>query len=367
MRQMASSRDERGGPDQLPTERVLTEIIHLLVSERSPERVLEAVADGLREMVPHDTLTLYRADNVLRVLRPVLVRDAYAEEVLAIGTLPFGYGITGTAAESRHPQLVENAVQDPRSQLVPGTPDEPESMIAVPLLAGEELKGVLCLYRLGEGNLFSEDDFLLAIRFGEMAALAIDNADIRARLEKEALTDHLTGLYNYRYFHDRIAEEIRRARRRSSTVCLLIYDIDDFKRVNDTRGHLVGDQVLKEVAAISKETCREEDVICRIGGEEFAVILPHSAGTDAAALAERLREAVAAFSFDVRGQITISVGVAECPKDASRQRDLTACADAALFQAKAAGKNQVCVYDRETISAPDASARPVDPLGPRTG
>jgi diguanylate cyclase (GGDEF)-like protein len=363
---MPSPRNGTSGSARLPTERVLSEIIHFLVSERSPERVLEAVADGLREMVPHDTLTLYRADNVLRVLRPVLVRDAYAEEVLAVGPLPFGYGITGTAAESRQPQLVENALVDPRSEWIPDTPDEPESMIAVPLLAGDELKGVLCLYRLGEGNLFTQEDFLLAIRFGEMAALAIDNADIRARLEKEALTDHLTGLYNYRYFHDRIGEEIRRARRRSSTVCLLIYDIDDFKRVNDTRGHLVGDQVLKEVAAISKETCREEDVICRIGGEEFAVILPHSAGTDAESLAERLRAAIAGFSFGVPGRITVSIGVAECPKDASRPRDLIACSDAALFRAKAAGKNRVSVYDSdsgESVSGRDG-LEVADPAAP---
>jgi diguanylate cyclase (GGDEF)-like protein len=327
----------------LSPDQVLLDIIHLLVSERSPQRVLEAVGDGLRELVPYDTLTLYRADVAGRMLRPELVRDAYAQEILALGPLPFGYGITGAAAEARTPQLVENAQLDERSQQVPGTPDEPESMMAIPLLAGEELKGVLCLYRLGEGNRFTEEEYGLAIRFGEAAALAIDNADIRARLEMEALTDHLTGLYNHRYFHDRLAAEIRRARRRRGSVSLLIYDIDDFKRVNDTRGHLVGDHVLSRVAEVSRDTCREEDVLCRIGGEEFTVILPGSEEQEAVAVAERLRQAVEGTSPARGGRVTVSVGVAEFPRHAVRPRELLARADAALFEAKAAGKNRVAV------------------------
>jgi diguanylate cyclase (GGDEF)-like protein len=336
----------------LSPDQVLLDIIHLLVSERSPERVLEAVADGLRELMPHDTLTLYRADLSRRVLRPVLVRDAYAREILALGPLPFGYGITGTAAETRRPQLVENAQADPRSRQVAGTPDEPESMMAIPLIAGEDLKGVLCLYRLGEGNRFDQEEYGLAIRFGEAAALAIDNADIRARLEMEALTDHLTGLYNHRYFHDRMAAEIRRARRRRGSVSLLIYDIDDFKRVNDTRGHLAGDQVLSRVAAVSRETCREEDVLCRIGGEEFTVILPGSQEQEAVAVAERLRYAVEGSSPARVGRVTVSVGVAEFPRHAARPRELLARADAALFEAKAAGKNRVAVARSDQEAGP---------------
>jgi diguanylate cyclase (GGDEF)-like protein len=343
---------------RLTPDRVLLDIIHLLVSERSPEKVLEAVADALRKMVPHDTLALYRADNVRRLLRPVLVRDAFAEEILAMGSLPFGFGITGGAAETRAPQLLENAQLDQRSQQVPGTPDDPESMIAIPLVAGEDLKGVLCLYRLGEGNRFAQEDFALAIRFGEAAALAIDNADIRARLEMEALTDHLTGLYNHRYFHDRLGREIRRARRRHGAVCLLIYDIDDFKRVNDTGGHLVGDRALSQVAEISREMCREEDVICRIGGEEFAVILPDAGETEAVAVAERLREAIGRCKIPGDGRVTVSVGVAEFPRHASQPRDLLARADAALFEAKAAGKDRVAV----AAVAPDrATSKDRDP------
>lgn len=323
---------------------VLSDITHLLVSEGPPDRVLESVADALAELVPHDTLTLFMVDAPLRVLRPALVRDRYASEFLAMGPVAFGRGITGTVAVDRVPQLVNDAHLDPRAERVPGTPDEPESMVSIPLLARDELKGVLCLYRLGEGHHFSLQEFKLAILLSELAALAIDNAQIRARLETEVVTDHLTALFNHRYFHERLAEELRRANRQRSTVGLLIYDIDDFKRVNDSYGHLVGDRVLQGVASISRETCRLEDVICRIGGEEFGVILPACTLEEAVSLAERIRQGISSVSFPMVGEVRVSVGVAEGPIHASSPRELITCADLALLEAKATGKDRVLVY-----------------------
>ncbi|HEX9411055.1 MAG TPA: diguanylate cyclase [Actinomycetota bacterium] len=333
------------GTSSLP-DAVLSDITHLLVSEGSPEKVVEAVADALSELVPHDSLMLYRAEPHLRAIRPVLVRDRlYAEEIFAMGPTPYGQGITGITAETRVPQLVNDVHKDDRAAHVPGTPDaEPESMIAVPLLARNDLKGVLSMYRLGEDNHFTLQEFKLAITFSDLAALAMDNAEIRTRLETEVITDHLTALYNHRFFHERLAEEVRRANRNRSRVGLLIYDIDDFKRVNDTYGHLTGDQVLQGVASISRETCRQEDVICRIGGEEFSVILPAATLEDSVALGERIRQGIAGVEFPVVGRITVSVGVAEGPLHASSPRELIACADLALLMAKAAGKDCVIVY-----------------------
>src|SRR5439155_23344262 len=122
--------------------------------------------------------------------------------------------------------------------------------------------------------------------------------------ETEVITDHLTALHNHRYFHERMAEEMRRSSRSRFPVGLLIYDIDDFKRVNDTYGHLVGDRVLQGVASMSREVCRQEDVICRIGGEEFAVILPGANIEDSTALGERPREGSGAVGSPAVGQIT---------------------------------------------------------------
>jgi diguanylate cyclase (GGDEF)-like protein len=322
----------------------LWDVSHLLVSESSPERVLEAVADALAGLVPYDNLTIYRADVPVRLLRPVVCRDVYAEEIMAAGPLDFGRGITGTAAETGEPALCNDAHLDPRSIQVPGTPNEPESLVAVPLIARGETKGALCLSRLGEGVRFTAQEFETAKRFGELAALAIDNAETRARLETEVITDHLTGLHNHRYFQERLEEELLRASRQHGPVTLLLYDIDDFKRINDCYGHLVGDQVLQGVSTLSREITRGEDVLCRIGGEEFAVILPGVEAVEGEHLAERLRRRIATSTFQVVGRLTVSVGVASAPAHASSPRDLIARADVALLDAKGLGKDRVRVF-----------------------
>jgi len=342
----------------LPPEAVLLEIAELLISERSPERVLDAVADAVAQLIPHDTLTVYQANPLLKVHHPVLVRDLYAEQIEAMGNIPFGQGITGKVAESRVPQLVNDAHLDERAHQVPGTPVEPESLIAIPLLARGELKGILCIYRLGDQNHFSDEEFALAIRFGKIAALAIDNAETRMQLEKDVVTDHLTGLFNHRYFHERLAEEVRRSNRLRSPVAILVYDIDDFKQVNDAHGHLVGDQVLRTLSVVSRDTCRQEDLVCRIGGEEFTVILPGSDEAAARRLADRLVANVGATPFPEAGRVTVSVGVAAAPQDSSGPRELFACADLALRRAKSLGKNRVCAFADLDRTDEDAGRRP---------
>src|SRR5439155_21039213 len=110
-----------------------------------------------------------------------------------------------------------------------------------------------------DGNVFDQEEFRRAIRFGGLAALAIDNAEIRERLEAELVTDHLTALFNHRYFHERLASELRTASLRKARVSLMLYDIDDFSRVNASYGHLVGDQVLQGIAAASRAVCLDDD------------------------------------------------------------------------------------------------------------
>jgi diguanylate cyclase (GGDEF)-like protein len=340
----------------VPEEHVLWNIAHLLASEHRQERVLDAVADALADLVPYDSLIVYQADLALRQLRPVLARDQYADEIMASAATQFGEGITGTAVEAGVPRLVNDVHLDPTAVQIPGTPeDEPESMVVIPLTVRDERKGALCVYRVGEGNHFSEHEFRLAIRFGELAALAIDNADTLARLQAEVVTDHLTGFYNHRYFQERLREELKRAGRRRTPVSLLLFDIDDFKRVNDSFGHQIGDQVLQGLSSVVRQTCRAEDVLCRIGGEEFAVILPQGAQREGLRMAERLRGEVARTPFPLVGQVTVSLGVAEAPAHASSPRDLITCADVALLQAKAEGKDRVRLYG----SGSSSEKRPV--------
>src|SRR5947208_7499328 len=273
--------------------RRLADTFHDVLAEQSLEALLERIADTLEELMPHDSMTIYEADEALRVLKPVLARDQWAPEILD-RNLEYGEGITGWAALHREPVFAPKAHLDPRVKFVPGTPeDEVEALISVPLIARDSLKGALNVYRVGDDAAFTDDEFELVKRFGDAAALALDNAQVRARLELQAQTDSLTGLFNHRYFHDRLRAELQRVSRVHDSVAVLMFDIDDFKRVNDVHGHGTGDEILRQLAHTLERSVRGSDVVCRLGGEEFAVILPSCDEAAALTLADRLTEAVA--------------------------------------------------------------------------
>ncbi len=334
--------------------RRLAEVFHHVLSEQSLDTLLDRIADTLAELMPYDALHVYEADLAQRVLVPVLARSEWAEEIMR-DRAPFGEGITGWAAEHRSPVLANQAHLDPRVKIVPGTPGEPEALITVPLIARGALKGALNIYRIGEDAAFLDHEFELAKWFGDAAALALDNAQVRARLEHQAQTDSLTGLYNHRFFHERLRAELMRAHRTHDSVAVLMFDIDDFKKVNDIYGHGDGDQLLVALAKLARETVRGSDVVCRIGGEEFGVIMPSCDAGDATGLARRLNERLAETEFDPAVSITVSIGIAEGPEHATNPRELVACAEAAMMTAKSRGKNSVILYDGSTRERPASS------------
>ncbi len=324
--------------------RRLAAVFHDVLSEQSPDALLDRIADTLAELIPYEALHIYEADEKRGELVPVFARSDWAEEILS-QTVSYGQGITGWAVAHRSPVLANNAHLDPRVSFVPGTPQDPEALITVPLIARGQLKGALNIYRVGEDAAFDDDDFELARWFGDAAALSLDNAQIRARLEHLAHTDSLTGLHNHRYFHERLRSELHRAGRAHDTLALLMLDIDDFKRVNDVCGHAEGDEVLKLLADLLKGVVRTSDTVCRVGGEEFAVILPSCNAEDALGLAARLRDALLQSPADSVGEITLSIGIALGPEHAMNARELIACAETAMMTAKAHGKDRVIVFD----------------------
>src|SRR5580765_236419 len=251
---------ESGSDALVESYRRLAEVFHDVLSEQSLDSLLERVADTLSDLVPYDGLAVYEADDQRRLLTPVLARDRWAHEIMGSSS-SYGEGITGWAAERREPVLSNRAHLDPRAQAVPGTPpNEPEALITVPLVARGTLKGTLNISRVGETASFSPVDFELARSFADAAALAIDNAQVRARLEREAQTDSLTGLFNHRYFHERLRAELTRATRTHDAVSVLMLDIDDFKRINDIHGHGTGDEVLCKLAELLCLSARGSDV-----------------------------------------------------------------------------------------------------------
>jgi diguanylate cyclase (GGDEF)-like protein len=336
--------------------RRLADVFHHVLSEQALDTLLDRIADTLADLIPYDTLSIFQADEAQTVLVPVLARDRWADEIMR-NRIAFGDGLAGWAAAHREAVLTNAAHDDPRMMVVPGTPpDELEALITIPLIARESVKGVLSIYRLGEDASFNEEEFELAKRFGDAAALALDNAQTRERLERQAQTDSLTGLYNHRYFHEALRAELTRASRSRGSVGLLMLDIDDFKKVNDVYGHGIGDQVLRELAEQLKAAVRGFDVVCRLGGEEFGVIMGSCGARDGVGLAKRLRKRLREIDFGPPGKITISVGVAEGPTNASNPRELVACAEAAMMTAKARGKDRIVLFDESTDERPDPTS-----------
>ena len=332
--------------------RQLAEVFHDLLSEQRLDSLLDRIADALGELVPFDAFTIYQADEARRCLIPLKARDTWAEEIMKDRPL-FGEGITGWAVEHREPQHINQAHLDPRLQVVPGTPaDEPEALITIPLIARDAVKGALNIYRLGEDARFSEEEFELAQRFGDAAALALDNAQIRETLELQAQTDSLTGLFNHRYFHERLRAELTRATRSHDSIAVLMLDIDDFKRVNDVFGHGTGDQVLVALADVLRGAVRLSDVVCRLGGEEFGIIMTSCDAGDALGLSRRLLEGAESHDFEPADKLTLSIGVAQGPEHGTNPRELIACAEAAMMAAKARGKNQAVLFDDGTSERP---------------
>jgi diguanylate cyclase (GGDEF)-like protein len=354
----AAPSDASQGTARVESYRRLADVFHDVLAEQSLDALLDRIADALAELVPHDSLTIYEADEPRRLLIPVWARDKWADKILA-DTCPFGVGLTGWGVEHREPVRVNKAHQDPRVMTVAGTPaDEPEALITIPLIARDSIKGALNIYRLGDDASFDDNDFELAKRFGDAAALALDNAQVRARLEHQAQTDPLTGLFNHRAFHERLRQALANASRFHDAVSLLMLDIDDFKRVNDVYGHGAGDEILRSLADTLKDAMRTSDVVYRLGGEEFAIVIASRSAENAERLANRLVERVGATEFDPAGRITISVGLARGPEHAMNPRELIACAEAAMMTAKARGKNQIILYDDAELERPEGEEVP---------
>jgi diguanylate cyclase (GGDEF)-like protein len=170
------------------------------------------------------------------------------------------------------------------------------------------------------------------------------------RAEKDAITDHLTELFNFRYFTHQLDREFKRARRHHSEFVLLMLDIDFFKDYNDTFGHQAGDLVLKKIASALQKNTRGSDFVARYGGEEFAVICPEINKEEGRKIAEKLCNIIARTPFPrekmlVHQKVTISVGVAAYPGDAQTPQELIRSADIALYQAKQNGRNRVQLYE----------------------
>jgi len=259
-----------------------------------------------------------------------------------------GEGVAGTVLKTGNSIIVNEGHKDPLFKSYDNNLEFEKtisSLISVPLKIKDRVTGVINGVNKVNSEPFTEEDQRLLEALAQQAAMAVEHA----RLYELAITDGLTKLFIHRYFQARLEEEIVRAKRYHTACSLILFDIDHFKKFNDTYGHQQGDVVLIEVAKLTKQTVRETvDIPARYGGEEFAIILPETDAKGAHLVAERLRKTVEAYDFPGQEKalkVTISLGVATFPDHASVKSVLIKKADMALYECKGRGRNCSFIYN----------------------
>jgi diguanylate cyclase (GGDEF)-like protein len=320
----------------------------MLLSSLDQDEVFARITTMLKDIVDYDAMDIRLLDEETRELVCISSRDANAEQ-LEDFRISVDEGLSGWVVRHNQAQLVNDMVHDPRVAQVPGTEEEePQASIIVPLNVRGKVTGVVCLDRMN-GRTFDERELEPARLCANLAAIAIHNARTYEEMERQAISDGLTGIHNYRHFHESLKAEVRRAGRYGECFCLLMMDLDHFKAVNDTIGHQKGDDVLRAVAGVLRSCSRESDYLARYGGEEFAMILPRTTLDEAQTLAERIRVSVSALDPGHPDlHVTVSIGVAAFPESAEDSDGVIGAADSALLRAKAQGRNRVCLYSDVT-------------------
>jgi len=270
------------------------------------------------------------------------------------GRLTASAGLWGRALETGK-TLIENDVK--KSSDCINFYVETNARMCIPLVSFGQTLGVLVLDSAQTGA-FNANDIQSLESVADICATAIQNAHYVDRVKQLAYLDGLTGIFNRRFFELRIAEELERARRFNTGMAVVMVDIDQFKRLNDEFGHLLGDEVLRQVSSIFHQQLRKIDVVCRYGGEEFAILLAQTNQQHALGVAEKLRRMVEAWQFPgVPRPVTISVGAATCPDHGVTRDELVKAADLGLYAAKQAGRNRVCMATERQSSAAQVAGK----------
>lgn len=335
----------------LATNRELTalyDVAATMTSTLNIDEVLKIVLESIENLAPWDTACLFIYQQ--NALVPVSY-DGFPDMALENVKIKPGEGITGSSLLKGKGEIVNNCHRDPRYKPVPGVPKDTRSMLVTPLIIGNELIGAITLTS-SQNYIYTRKHLTLMSILASQAAVAISNARLFDKTAQMAITDGLTKVYNYRYIYEELERQVNRVKRSGGIFSLIIIDVDHFKDFNDMYGHLIGDEILQNLAEVLKSNVREKDVVGRYGGEEFAIILPDTSSMEAVNIAERIRQTVekTALSSSVSGKklyITISAGVASYPDDALSVDDLVRKADSALlFGAKKEGRNKVVEFKR---------------------
>jgi diguanylate cyclase (GGDEF)-like protein len=332
---------ERVVGDLLDQQAALRELAVAVAEMRAPEVIYELVAMEAAKVAGVDSgaVVRFRVDGVAEVVGSHRMSGSQIGSLLPLEGVADGVAIVARTGHSARTMASEPSNGQAISVSSPG--------VAVPIRVRRELWGsLLVVARPGE-ELPPDLEERLGI-FADLAGLAITNADTSAHLLAQATSDPLTGLLNHRAFQERVENEVRRAQRYERPLALVLLDLDHFKSINDAYGHQAGDTALMQAANLLETSARAGDVLGRIGGDEFALLLPETLAEGACAIAQRVAAEFRSAPVGVASHLTMSAGVCDLTQ-AKNHKELLQLADGALYWAKNQGRDNVVVYSPDVV------------------
>jgi diguanylate cyclase (GGDEF)-like protein len=328
------------------------------ISCADPVKTYNAIINNLKELLQSERASLMVLDEAANKLI-LKAASGLATDPTMVGPVGVGEGISGEVIDTGKAVMVTDLRTAGRTPAPAERSYKTNSFISYPITIGGRKVGVLNVTDKSGGGAYNEVDLSLLEIIGPQVALALERAEWQERateFQLMSITDSLTALPNRRYLEERLTEELNRSKRYDYPMSFLMIDIDDFKAYNDKNGHQAGDLALQITAHCLKGALRGADVASRYGGEEFCILLPQTAISEAGAIADRIRDRVSNTHFphgksQPLGRVSISVGVASFSKHVDTAENIIAAADRALYQAKSLGKDRVEFYgdaNRET-------------------
>jgi diguanylate cyclase (GGDEF)-like protein len=346
---------EAAGTSQVRMSQELTifhDVAKALTSSLNLDSILQTIMEKMAEYFRPDTWSLLMVDEEKDELYFAIAVGA-ASDVLTKARLKVGEGLAGWVARHGQPLIVPDVKADPRfsSRLDELTQLKTQSVICVPLRSKHRVLGVIQLVNANVGLTENEMFFLQAL--SDYAAIAIENARSVEKIQELTITDDCTGLFNARHLYKTLETEVYRSARFGYQFSVIFIDLDHFKQVNDTHGHLVGSRLLAEIGYLIKAQLRLIDFAFRYGGDEFVVLLPQTSKDQAVVVARRLQESLRAGTFCTEQGLNLSVrasmGLATFPHDAQTPHDIIRQADEMMYVVKNTTRDNIGVASRGVI------------------
>jgi len=324
----------------------LMEIARALASPCELEEILKQIMFQVSRLLKPKAWSLLLRDDVTGELEFALVISEVADSLKGV-RLPAGQGVAGWVATNGQSLVIPDVRCDARfsAEFDKQHSFTTRSIVCVPVKSHDKVFGVIQLINSLEDVIFDSDDEQILTAIADFAGIAISNSKALDKIKQLVITDDLTGLYNSRYFFEQIEYEMERSKRYQSPLSLVFFDLDYFKNVNDTYGHLTGSRLLAEVGAVVSANIRKTDKAARYGGDEFVIILPHTDRPGALKFALKLHKELNEKAFysnnGDRLKVSGSFGVASFPDDALNSNELISLADEAMYLVKETGRNGV--------------------------